>query len=299
MTSAYVLDETPQSRRELRAGQYGGYDHAEDLIRAHFASIPLEVRTGIRLTENPDALAAASEGDAGSVIAVPDGCSVVDWTVRGSDPRHMVLSYIYETPDGRWLHGVQAYDEDTYQSPEETPAQKATRAVAMADHAVKQEAAVARAELDERLEQHRVELEQSLADRFGAFKDDLVSAVQEIVKSAQEDDGDTVGQRGGTAGANRGGSAGTTKKATSAGESGAGDPDSAPEPNAGSGGSDAGSGSGSGSDEETAFPKQHAPLNDLLKQSGADTPEGWDDMKVDDKIAYLESRGVKPEASGE
>jgi len=53
---------------------------------------------------------------------------------------------------------------------------------------------------------------------------------------------------------------------------------------------------GSGEDDEgdeEKYPRTHDELDALLAED--DRPEGWSDMKVDDKIAHLQESGVKPE----
>lgn len=280
MSSAYVLDETAQARRELRASQLGGqHMNAEDLIRSHFASVSPEVRSGIRLGENPDALAAAKDADASKQIKVPEGGHLVDWTVRGTDPRRMVLSYVWEDEEGRWYHGVQGYNDD-YQGPVENDADRATREVAMADHAVRVAGVEGNLDLAEKLEQFRREQEARIGEQFAALKGDLIDSIQSLVADRQEAKAAKSG---------KGESVPSSTRTDSSGQSGKGDPSAAPAPG----------GASTSTSGEGEYPKQHAGLNDLLDSSGGEKPDGWDDMKVDDKIAYLKSHGVEPEAAGE
>lgn len=275
MSSAYVLDETAQARRELRASQLSGQHlNAEDLIRSHFASVSPEVRSGIRLNENADALAAARDAEADKQIQPPDGGTVISWTVRGTDQRRMVLSYVWEDEEGRWHHGVQGYN-DNYQGPVESDADRATREVAMADHAVRLAGVEGNLNLAEKMEEFRREQEVKIGEAFAALKDDLVSTIGQLVADRQEKKAATAEAEG------EGEPFPTTTQA-----SGHGDPSLAPPP----GGDEGGNGG-------SEYPKQHAPLDALLEQSGQEKPDGWDDMKVDDKVAYLKGHNVEPEAA--
>jgi hypothetical protein len=280
MSSAYVIDETPIARQELASGQYGGHPNAEALIRAHFASISPEVRAGIRLPENADALAAAKEKDAGSQIEVPEGGSLVDWSVRGSDPRHMVLSYVWEDAHGRWHHGVQGYSDD-YQGPHETAADKTVRETMEYDARAQAKAAETNVQIEEKLAEIRKELAEQQADTLAQMRDEFADSIKQIVADAKKE-----GDSGTSSKANRGGSKGTTKKATTAGESGAGDASAAPAP---------GGSGGSSDDGEAKYPRSHSELDSLANGSGADLPEDWDDYKTDQKVEWLEKKGVKPE----
>lgn len=285
--TTYFLDETPQARAELRAGQYAGHANAEDLIRSHFASIPPEVRSGLRKAENVALLAQAKDDDAGAEIEVPDGCELIDWTIRGDDPRHTVISYVYETPDGRWLHGVQGYG-DRYTDPAESPADKALREVAMHDAKVREVGIATNAEIEKRLAEHRDELNVQFGERFDALKSDLTDALEGLL--ARQNDAEKADR------STSGGNTQSSKRTDDSGESGAasgtkgtGDPDGTT-----SGGDDDAS--------EVKWPHNHDLMDALAKKGGltkkSDLPGDWDDLNLQDKQAFLESKGVKPEAQG-
>lgn len=269
-TSDYVLDETPQARRELAASQFAGHANAEDLIRSHFASIPPEVRSGLRLAENPEARKAAIDEDAHKDITVPEGGRLIDWTVRGTDPRRQVLSYVWEDGNGKWHHGVQGYGGE-YQAPDESPADRAMREVAMADHKERTAGAQFNADLEEKLAEYRRELEAKLSEDFAALKDDLVSAVKKIASGGSDDAAAAATEKAVTPGGSR--------------HNESGDPPPGANTESGGGG-------------EVKWPRTHDDLDTLAKNAKVELPDDWDELKVDPKIEYLESKGVTPEAQG-
>lgn len=284
MANAHVIDETPQARRELATGQYGDHPHAEALIRSHFASIPPEVRSAMRLGDNPDALAKAKEADAGADINVPEGCTLIGWTVRGTDPRRMVLSYVYEDASGRWFHGVQGYS-DSYEAPAENPNDRTVREVALHDARVQREAGASNAEIEAKLAEFRKELQAQQVEHFKALQDTLVANLKEIAGKDESGESETP-------------SAGSTQSSTrtdSSGQSGKGDPQGQPELSGETVEDD--DEEGNDEDGDVTYPRQHAALDDMLTESGKTKPEDWDDWKVDPKIAYLRD-GTIPEDEG-
>lgn len=290
-SSAYVLDETPAARRELAVSEYGAHQNAEDLIRTHFASIPPEVRSGLRLGENADALARAKEYDVQDDIEVPEGCRLIDWTVRGQDPRRMVVSYVYEDERGTWHHGVQGYGNE-YQTPDLSPADQALREVAMAEHRTRRAGAELHADQAEAMEAFRKEQEEKFAEKFASLKEELVATIQQIAGVSPEKKStstQTEKPKG--------------KSASSTGESGKGDASEAPEPKTGDA-DDQGKAEGEVNGEaepqvEVKWPHVHDDMDALAKSAGlkkADLPADWGDLNLADKQAFLESKNVQPEA---
>lgn len=268
--SELMIDETPAIRAEAKAtGQYGGHQNAEDLIRAHFASLSPELRSGLRLRENPNALAAAKDADAGDEIEVPDGGRLIDWTVRGSDPRRMVLSYVYEAADGSWHHGVQPYNTDEYEAPAESAGDRAMRETALHDARVKTTAADLQADLDARLEKFKAEQQEEIAERFKELTTALTEHLSAI-SAKDEVKGDEPESE-----------VNPSTRTDDSGQSGAGDAEDAPEPG--------------GDDGDVKYPRTHDGLNELAKQSKKKLPDDWDDSTTADKVEWLRENGVKPE----
>lgn len=117
---AIVEMEMAQARREGNT-QYGVHANAEDLIRAHVSSIDPAVR---RVSAYPTNAAATATLDK-SKIEIPEGGTLIDAAVHGSDPRSMAILYVWERPDGRWAKGVQGYSDEYVLVPETATEQAA------------------------------------------------------------------------------------------------------------------------------------------------------------------------------
>lgn len=110
MTHAIIQNDMAAARAELRQGQYGQFQNAEELIRAHYESIPPEVRSAMRKSVNEQATATLDP----STIQVPEGGKLLAAVVRGE-----YVSFVWENADGQMLHGAVEYDPDEHMLSEE------------------------------------------------------------------------------------------------------------------------------------------------------------------------------------
>jgi hypothetical protein len=271
-TFAQVLDDTPAARQELAMSQYGGYMNAEELIRGQWASMSPELRAAVRKPENEEATAELSERGGKSLgIDVPEGGKLRAYKVRGSDPTNLVIVYVWEDKGGSLHRGAQGYSDD-YEAPEESPGDRAAREIAMHDARMTAEAAVSRDEVAKMLAEHQRELEARQAEHFASLKDELVATLKGLGGEGEAVKGTEAG--------------GGEREVVDEGSGG----------EEGSGGGEGSSGSGTSDDDEPKYPRTHADLDALAE--GEDVPEGWDDMKVDEKIDYLQSQGIRPQDEG-
>lgn len=169
MSHAVVQSEMAEARRELRT-QYGDFPNAEELIRAHAASISPEVR---RVSQIPVNEEATRELDL-STIEAPEGTKVIDAVVRGN-----AISYVYEDASGQWLRGVQAYDE-SYAPPSEAEGEALMRRTAMGDVALRQKALDLRAEMQLEMKKLRQELGTKHAEEIAKLREEHAQEVEQL-----------------------------------------------------------------------------------------------------------------------
>lgn len=119
---AEIEMEMAQARREGNT-QYGPYANAEELIRAHIASIDPAVRSAGLKRTNEELTATLDL----SQIEVPEGGKLLDAAVHGTDPKDLAIVFVWEDQkDGRAYKGVQAYSSD-YELPSESETDRASR----------------------------------------------------------------------------------------------------------------------------------------------------------------------------
>lgn len=253
--SELVVSDMDAAREELRRGSYGGYSNAEELIRGHTASISPEVRVAQRLRENVEARKAAAEADAEETIQVPDGCTLLSWTVRGHDPRRMVISFVYADKDGEYQKGVQPFDSEKYVVVEEPEEEKDVRARALAARRVVVQSSPDTDKRIDRLEKLVEKLVEGLSPEEPETEPETeepeaVAEPETVEQAAPAEQTETVEQA-------------ETVEQTAPAET-----------------------------EEPQWPRTHEELDALADANGlAFTAE---EKKVDQKIAALQSAGVKP-----
>lgn len=268
--NAVIENDSVAARRELRAdGQYGGYANAEELIRGHYASVSPEVRAALRKKVNEEATKEARLDNVGDDIEVPKGGTLVDWAIRGDREENQVISFVWEDEIGVWHRGVQGLT-DKYRPPVETDADRAVRENALGDRQVREAAVAGQADIETRVAQVRAELAAEHEKNLADLRQEMNDRIAALSKDKETAD-DTTSESG-------------AEHQPDSNEDG--EPDSTETP---------------AGDGELKWPREHAKLDKLAKDAGlkkADLPSDWDDLNGAEKVTFLQSKGVKPEAEG-
>jgi hypothetical protein len=210
MSSAAVVNEMAEARREL-AGQYGIHQNAEELIRAHQASIPPDVRAAAL---KPVDLDATKELDQDS-IDLPSGHFVVDAVVRED-----MISYVADDGTGRWYKGVQPVGAK--KSARAKAAVKDSAAEASLRHTVQSEAELRQAALDAQAEiavkaaEARREAEAESAEQIAKLRAELAQAQEKLDEQAAKEEQKETSEPSRKTGGSRKRSGGRKKSGSSA-----------------------------------------------------------------------------------
>lgn len=174
MSSSAVVSDMAAARREL-SGQYGVNANAEELIRTHMASIPPEVRAVAKKPVNQEATKDLDLGD----IKVPSGHVVIDAVVRGDE-----VSYVAETPDGRWYKGVQ---NPSARSSRESAADASIRHSVQSEQQLREATANANAEIALATAEAQRAAEAKHAEELAKLREELAQAQAKLGEKAEKE----------------------------------------------------------------------------------------------------------------
>lgn len=169
MSNAIIENDMAAARTEAR-GQYGSHANAEELIRAHAASISPEVRSASRKPLNEEATKSLDRGS----IEVPEGGKLVDAVVRGN-----TISYVWEDANGGWHKGATGYD-DSYEAAADDPATQIVHEQTKQQVAERDASIDWRAEMDEKLGEMRSELEAEHAQKLADLREEHASEIEKL-----------------------------------------------------------------------------------------------------------------------
>jgi len=229
--------------------------NAEELISANATGFSSALRAAQYESIDAEATEELDLGEVGGMTAVT-GETVSDvGEPISAAVRGNAIIVVVVQPDGRSTKLVVPANDD-YKAPTETPAEAVQRAQAMSNVELTKEITELRDQMAVELAELRAEREATVGEAVSAKSEELKERAAEAAAEAEEAQ---EAQRAEVAAGGSGGAGG-------AGEAG--------EPN---------------------YPRSHDDLDSLLDDSSADEPDGWENMKVGEKIAYLKSQGVKPD----
>lgn len=270
MTQAIKIPHLIESEsvRAEAASQHGGLEDAAALQQSWRANLDPNVeatalkKVNVEETEKIGAELYDSEEGSGTAydkLSEHLGTSDHGYTIQDAAVRGHALSLVVTDSAGNPKHLVVPYT-DKYKSIGMSPAERAARANAEAESGRGTLGREAMQLVDQKVAEAR---EQIMADAAKMFAEKLAE-VEEQRAQAQEEAEQAAEDSGDQGGSSR---SGRTRSG------------------------------GSQSDQAASYPRTHEGLDGLLDTSGTTRPDGWDDMKVDDKVDYLRGEGVSP--SGE
>jgi hypothetical protein len=163
----------PQAAREF-AAEYGASGNAEELIRAHKASISPEVSAASLRAVNNEATA---ELDLDSLAKKAGVEEVVAAAVRGN-------AIVYVDQDGR--KGVLPAN-DRYRAPKESPADAVVREQSAADLEMQDAVTQHRAKLAQQLAEEKERLDAEVAEELQKLREDHAKRIADAAKDAEKE----------------------------------------------------------------------------------------------------------------
>jgi hypothetical protein len=173
-TNVVLQNDMEAARREAR-GQYGAHANAEELIRAHAATVSPEVRAASMKPVNEDA---TKELDR-SQIEVPNGGKVVDAVVRGN-----TISFVWEDESGLWHKGATGYD-DSYEAPADSLADQVANEQAKQSVVEREQSIEWQAETAAKIAEVRAELEAEHAQKLADLRQEHESEIEALIAEQQ------------------------------------------------------------------------------------------------------------------
>jgi hypothetical protein len=157
--------------------QYGEFQNAEDMIRAHQSMADPALRRAQLTDVDEEATGDLDLEDAEAMFDLEEGEKLVDYRVRGN-----ALVGVVESSNGR-LDKVVTGANERYEPPALTPAEAAAKAQADHDVALAREAAKLRQEMELKIEEMRQDLQAENAEALAKLQEEKAAELE----SAQEE----------------------------------------------------------------------------------------------------------------
>ena len=239
--------------------------NAEELISANGAGFSSALRAAQYESIDADATDELDLDDVGGMTAV-SGQKVSDvGKPVGASVRGNAIVVLVVQPDGRSTKLVVPASDD-YEAPVETPAEASQRAIALSNVELTKQVQELRDEMAAELAELRAEREAETGEAIIAAQEELAEKAAAAAEEAEAAEAERQEQAGTSASQRAAAQQSAAEKSGGPGEAG-----------------------------EVTYPRSHADLDTLLDDSDAEEPDGWEDMKVDEKIAYLKQQNVTPE----
>jgi hypothetical protein len=165
--------------------QYGVFPNADEMIRAHRASIDPAVTRASLLSLDEEATAEANE-DLDALADKVDGLAEGD-TIIGAAVRGNALVVVFVDEQG-WTHKAVGGWTDKYEAPELTPAEVTLQAEAKRDALVRTETARLQAEADAQIAEAKAEADARVSEAVAQIAEDAQAEVTAAQEAAAEGD---------------------------------------------------------------------------------------------------------------
>ena len=265
------MAETALSQSDRQAAVQEFQEHhalrpnAEELISANSAGFSSALRAAQYESIDAEATDELDLEEIGGMTTV-SGQTVSDvGKPVGASVRGNAIVVLVIQPDGRSTKLVVPANDD-YEAPVETPAEAAQQAIALSNVELTKQVQELRDEMAAELAELRAEREAATGEAVTAAQEEMAEKAAAAAEEAEAAEAERQEQAGTSASQRAAAQQAAAEKSGEPGEAG-----------------------------EVTYPRSHDGLDDLLDESDADEPTGWEDMKVDEKIAYLKQQGVKPE----